>query len=168
VIETSTNARPMTPGRRGMVQGLVATTLLAHALAILFDIEEWPLSHYPMYSELREAWTGEANVLYGVVAAPEGDAPAEIPIEEPAALAPFGIDNLSVAFDRILRAPDRDTRLPEALANCLDRYEQARGAGVLRGPALRGMNLYRIKFPLTPSQARPPLLSRVLIAEHRR
>lgn len=159
---------PMTPGRRRLVQALVATTLLAHALAILFGIEEWPLSHYPMYSDLPEAWTGEANVLYGVVAAPEGGAPAEVLIEQAAALTPFGINNLSMAFDRIQRAPDTDTRLPAALSNCLDRYERARAAGALKGPALRGMSPYRIKLPLAPSEARLPLLSRELIAEYHR
>jgi hypothetical protein len=70
------------------------------------------------------------------------------------------------AFKRIGRRPDRDVRLRAALRWTLDRYETLRASGRHDGPALRGMRLYIVTWPIHPQAAnRDAPLQRQLVAE---
>jgi hypothetical protein len=158
--------RPLTPpvarmsGARMCLVSLLVVAIAAGQLCdTILDRDHWPFSSYPMFSRPRQMVV-QMKRLYGVTAN------GEVPIVVPRHLAPFHEARLMTAFKRIGRRPDRDARLRAALRWTLDRYEALRASGRHEGPALRGIRLYIVTWPIDPQAAnRDAPLRRQLVAE---
>jgi len=149
----------MSRSRMWLVNLLIVGIATGQLCDVALDRDHWPFSSYPMFSRPREPVV-RVKRLYGVTA--EG----EVPIVVPRYLAPFHEARLMTAFTRIGRQPEGAARLDAALRWTLDRYDVLRSSGAHAGPALRGMRLYVVTWPIHPQAAnRDAPLGRTLLGE---
>jgi hypothetical protein len=140
----------MTTARRDLVIRVAFLLVGAHVLAIVAKIEQWPLSHYPMYSHLQGPEISNC-VLFGVTS--DG---SEVRLQKYVHWAPFGANRfrtgLGVAKDRDQRGRERSSSatpvLPGAVAQALNIYDRNRAAGLHDGPPLVGLRLYEATWRL--------------------
>jgi hypothetical protein len=150
--------------RRQLVPHAVILCILVPSLLdIALDREHWPFSNYAMYSRPETEYETGTLRLYGV-----RDGTHELPLLDPAHIAPFDAARLRAALLRLRRSEDRDRLLRMALSDCLVRYERARRDGAHTGPPLSGMRLYELRWSLehAPGNVDHPD-SRELLAEVR-
>lgn len=142
-------------GRRvAAVHAAIAVLVVGSFWCIALEREYWPLSNYPMYSEIRPAGLTRLR-LYGITATAEGS--REFILAKPEEIWPFEMSRVILAFQRLLTAQPLDRpRIARALQDCWRRYEGRRAARRHAGPVLTGIRLYRIGWnPLPPSAPRP-------------
>jgi hypothetical protein len=130
-------------GRRLVPHAVLLCILVPSLLDIARDREHWPFSNYPMYSQAETRYETGTLRLYGVL-----DETHELPLLDPAYIAPFDASRLRAAFTRLRRREDRDRLLRVALSDCLERYERGRRDGAHTGPPLSGMRLYELRWSL--------------------
>ncbi len=138
-------------GPKGMRGWVINGALVFVIAGSLFDIitfrEHWPFSPYWMYSHARVERTLDAAWLFGVAA---GGGAAEVALMDERYVYPFDVTKVRVALERMAEDPSDRGRLRAALADCLERYDALRRAGVHHGPPLRGVRLYRMRWSLDP------------------
>lgn len=139
--------RPPPRGRRRLVAAMAfaisAGSLTEIALDPPYRREHWPFSQYQMYSDLPKT-TVVMRRLYGVVSG----SGREIALSSKPYIAPFDHSRLWFSWDRIDRSSERESLLPIALRDCLDRYESRRVAGQHDGPRLEAGRLYLVHWTL--------------------
>jgi glycosyltransferase involved in cell wall biosynthesis len=172
------NARRWLREPRGSIQDLVAflhahvarrlkspaisirRVVLVHCLVVtivgasLYDIrtgrEHWPVSPYPMFSEVERIPALDAIRLFGVTDEPT---PREIPLNDSNLIAPFDQARLSNALRLTYNDLSRRTLVTDMLSDCLFRYERRRISGEHDGPALQAVRLYNLHWTLDPRAA---------------
>lgn len=137
----------MTKRRVLLVHGLLALLIGGSLFALLSQREYWPFSPYSMYSETQRERRLTRLWVFGV----RQDVPgAELSLHEHRYIRPFYKSRLIPALGRLERDPRRRILLHRALEDVLDRYEERRARGRLRGPPLVGIRLYRLEWELDP------------------
>jgi len=139
----------MSRTRRVGISAVLIFVIGMSLVTIVSATERWPFSPYSMYSGAQRKWEMQAVRAYGVPLDPTA---VEVPLLRPEYIAPFDQSRFGVALRRLRRSKDPQ-RLPNALADCLARYERRRLAGLHDGPALRGIRVYEVRWTLDP-QAR--------------
>lgn len=122
------------------VNGLIATVVLGSLACIALDTEVWPLSQYPMYSDMRIETFRQTRV-FGITESGEVDLSSE------RYWAPYGRVHLGLAVDRWQADADR---LRGVIGSALTMYESKRAMGTHDGPALHGLRFYRVEWRLHP------------------
>jgi hypothetical protein len=135
----------MTRSRRLIAYAIIAVIIGASGFDIALGREDWPFSHYPMYSSVERDWTKTTWRAYGVV----NDGRDELPLIYDETIAPFDRARLASALFKLSLFKDRG-RLRQALLDCLRRYEERRERGDHQGPALDGIRVYRVTWKLEP------------------
>ncbi len=133
-------ALPFGNWRRLGVYGLIATVVLGSLACIALDTEAWPLSQYPMYSDMRQEEFHQTRV-FGVTEF------GEVDLSAAQYWRPYGRVHLGLAVDRWQADADR---LEAALSDALSLYESRRLLGRHDGPAVRGLRFYRLEWRLQP------------------
>ncbi len=118
--------------------------LVGSAFDIVTGREHWPFSPYPMYSRIELDETMSQLRLFGIRAS-DG---TEVILKDENLISPFDNSRLGVALQRIRL--DNDSELSTAVADCLQRYQQARQRGDHEGPELVGIRLYELTWLLDP------------------
>lgn len=158
-------AGPVWVGRRSWAVNAVIIMMVGGSLAsIAADVEYWPFSPYPMYSQRVRLGLVSDLQLVGVT---DGQ-PEEISLKRQAYIRPFDWVRLRRALERILERPDQASRLQTALRDLLVRYEAHRIAGHSHRPRLRAIRLYRVSWNyVSPETPKTPerISERKLLAE---
>jgi len=146
--------------RRVFLHFAIAGFLLASAATIVIGREYWPLSPYPMFSDIEEPADLTRYRAIGITT--DGQA---IELGRPGHLAPFHHVRLNSALSKMARRDDGDRRLAVAAGELLDRYERRRAAGAHRGPRLVAMRIVRFHWPIEPdaSNVAAPVSVEVLV-----
>lgn len=134
-------AATMTVLRRALIVASVVLVGAAWAVDVVRDGDHWPFSSYSMFAELR---TPDVR-LKRLVGVHDG---RELDLVVPVHLAPFHEARLMTALRRLSRGPDGPRARREALAACLERYEQRRVAGRHDGPPLDAIRFYELVWPV--------------------
>jgi hypothetical protein len=147
----------MIPSERRMTQAWYVSRwrmILAHAVilfvftgqafSVLFDVELWPFSPYPMYSTVRTEYRLEHPTLYAIVDDGSG---TEIPLRE---IAFFAEDRAQAQLLGIYEQVTDAPQFQQALTELLARYNAERGDSTEVGPPLRGLRLYESTWQLAP------------------
>jgi hypothetical protein len=136
---------------------LIAGGLVA---CIVLDREVWPLSNYPMYSELYRGSFIRIR-LFGVV---DGN---EVPLTRYRYWVPLWSTRMAKAlkaFDGMREDPTRSARVLEGLAH---RYEERRTRGLHDGPPISALRAYELTWTIRSGAVnRSEPDSRRLIGEH--
>lgn len=159
----------MTAGRRKLIRGVSAVIVFAHLVAMLFMIDHWPLSNYPMFSSLKNEYVSR-QVVCGV--APDG---SEVELRNNKYFSPLGSNKLSMCLSGASRADRKQRRmgnasqprLPKVAGSLLEIYNTRRAAGLHNGPPMEGLRLYEVTWRIDPTLAnldRPE--NRKLLAEY--
>src|SRR3954452_10300038 len=135
----------MNPARRAVVNTVLLALLAGSAYDIVTDQEHWPFSQYPMFSGVWRSPTFTWLRLFGVTA--DG---REFPLDANRFIAPFDQSRLPKALKRILEGRDANARVPQALLDCLARYEQLRLQKTHEGPSLAALRLYELEWTIDP------------------
>jgi hypothetical protein len=146
-----------------LINTAIAFVVIGHFAVLLTQHEFWPFSYYPMYADLRTAWSYEALRVAGVTA--DG---SEVDFVRPADIAPFSAYGLHAELKHFSEVPDHARQLPLLLTAWRDHYNQmADAAGRTH---LMGLRLYRVTYeldrrldPKAKDHAR--IMSRELMAE---
>ena len=104
-----TNPVPMPPGRRWLVYALSGGLIVGHAFDVATKGEHWPISSYPMYSELTPS-TFRLVRLWGYTN------------ENPRRYAPIDPTWMRRSLMRIMRRPDAQARLRHAIVQYAEAY----------------------------------------------
>lgn len=151
----------MTSRRLAFIHVLIAGVIGASSYDIVTGQDHWPFSSYPMFAGVHRTQLFEWPRLFGVT--PDG---REVPLLGDDLLWPFDQSRLPLGLRTMYRSQGSGPRMSAALQDCLVRYEQRRRAGRHHGPALTGVRLYFLTWPLDPYGAnleRPT--RRTLVAE---
>ncbi|MDX1943840.1 MAG: hypothetical protein SFU86_00420 [Pirellulaceae bacterium] len=146
----------MSAWRQRAIGHLAVTIVVAHLAAMIWKIDEWPLSNYSMFSSLMK---GEVRrqMVYGVTVGG-----GERMLRADAYFAPLGVSKLSHCLnvanraDEKLKKRDRattDERLPKVARSLLDLYDDRREKGLHHGPELIGLRLYEVRWRIDPKLA---------------
>jgi hypothetical protein len=138
----------MEPGRRAIVNAVLAALLAGSAYDIATDQEHWPFSQYPMFSGVWRSPTFTWLRLFGVT-----DDGREFPLDANRFIAPFDQSRLPKALRRIIDGRDGQARVKTALADCLARYEELRQHKGHEGPKLAALRLYELEWTIDPDAA---------------
>jgi len=133
-------ALPFGNWRRLGVYGLITTVVLGSLACIALDTEAWPLSQYPMYSDMRQEKFYQ-TLVFGVTEFGEVD----LSVEQ--YWRPYGRVHLGLAVERWQADADK---LEAALSGALSLYESRRLLGRHDGPAVRGLRFYKLEWRLHP------------------
>ena len=131
--------------RRLLVQGAILAVVGGSVACIVLDVELWPLSNYPMYSQLQGR-RFEILAPIGITAAGERRL-------ETRGWFPLDATRLRTALERMRAQPDGRTRLARALAWIARRHERARREGRIDDPPLVAVALDRVRWRLAPNAA---------------
>jgi hypothetical protein len=137
-------ALDISPGRAALVNALIAFILAGYGVSILWEVEAFPFSHFPMYSGSRAGVSEFHELVYvGVVGADELEL-SKRQLEQLAGTRKKYLDRY------LLRMKRRRGRALDALAK-LTALSDARGAALARPiPRLDGMRVYRHSHALDP------------------
>lgn len=155
-------ARPWYVARWRMIlaHAVILFVFTGQAFSVLFDVELWPFSPYPMYSTVRTEYSLKHPTLYAVV---DDAAGTEIPLRD---IAFFADDRAQSQLLLTFEQPTTDPALQQALAKLLARYDAERGANAEVGPPLRGLRLYESSWQLVPGESESEMTpQRQLIVE---
>lgn len=138
---------PLERTRIWLANAVIAVIIGGSLFEYLAGAENWPFSRYPMYSGVQRERSFSVLRLFGVT---DEERPHEIPLTDFRYIQPLDEIRLWIASDRMLRHPNSQQLLSEALRDCLARYEALRLAGRHEGPPLQGIRLYRLSWELDP------------------
>lgn len=138
---------PMSKRRVLTAYAVIALVSVGSLFCIAAPAERWPFSAYRMYADVKREPRLELLRLFGVTG---GDNPVEIPLLAFQYIQPFDQSRQRLVFTKISKDPQRQDLLPEALLDCLLRYESLRQDGRHSGPPLQGVRLYRLSWELDP------------------
>jgi hypothetical protein len=133
----------MTRSRRLLAYLIIVGVIGGSGFDIALGREDWPFSHYPMYSGVERQWTKTTWRAYGVTGR------SEVPLIHYEQIAPFDRARLASALAKLSLFREQ-TRLRRAMSDCLRRYEERRRHGDHDGPALDGIRVYRVTWRLQP------------------
>jgi len=143
----------MTPVRRLVVLSTIAGAIGLSLAAIVLDRVLWPFSNYPMYSNPAGP---TAAITRAVAVDADGREQALPPAVQPSGLL------LHLAVDHARRAADAPARLERIASAMGDEHERLREAGVVPGPPLAALRIYRDTIRL---DAEPHSRQAVLLVE---
>lgn len=150
----------MSAARMRRVNGAIAVLTLLSLIAIAADIEFWPFSNYPMYSDLSRPAL-EVLELFGV-----NTAGSEVALRDHAYIQPFRLHRLIQTLIRLDTIARRDVEVRAALNDVLERYAMLRQNGRHDGPQLTALRLYRSSWVADRRAAdMMPLTRRELLLE---
>lgn len=133
--------------RLAMVHAMLAALVLGSAYDIYTGREHWPLSPYPMFSQVVREPTLHGLRLMGV---PESADAAEVPILDYGMLEPLDQRRVETALARTVNNVSRRHLVAEMLRDRLFHYERHRLAGNHDGPPLKALRLYETFWTLQP------------------
>lgn len=143
---------------------IIILIVSGHVTALLTNLELWPFSPYPMYSESRNQYT---LVQLDLFAVPEGDPEREFVLWGESYYRPLTHYQTRYFLDSLNARGERE-RMMDVLAVTLGRYEALREQGDHDGPSIQALRLYRVTWPLDIDAAPAGEPSRkILIAEVR-
>ena len=133
-------APDISPRRALLVNALIATITLLYAYSIVFEVEAFPFSHFPMYSKSRAGLTESRRLAYvGIVSG------REVEISRPQ-LQELASTRKKYLDRHVKRALKRPEQLRSVLAR-LTALAHVRGASLKDPlPPLDGMRLYEQTF----------------------
>ncbi|MFN8511709.1 MAG: hypothetical protein U0841_03775 [Chloroflexia bacterium] len=137
----------VTRWRMILAHAVILFVFSGQAFSVLFDVELWPFSPYPMYSTVRTSYSLEHPTLYAVV---DDAAGTEILLRD---IAYFADDRAQSQLLLTFEQPTADPEFQRALAKLLARYDAERGASAEVGPPLRGLRLYESSWQLVPGES---------------
>lgn len=137
----------MTRRRRWMALAALGALVAGSAFDVATGREHWPLSPYPMYSDVELDRTTTKLQLEGVPAEPGA---GEVALWRGETIAPFDKTRLASALGRLSRRPDAQRLLRTAALDVARRYERRRRDGELDGPPLAAVRLYERGWRLRP------------------
>jgi hypothetical protein len=145
---------------RWRLASLAIVGLLAAAgFDIVTGLEHWPFGSYPMYSLLYPQQLSWLR-LYGVTNR------GEILLRGERDFAPFDEARLTVALERLARAPGGDQKLDQALRNLMRLHGRLEARRSPAGPPLRALRLYAVRWVLRPGfEGSESPQERTLVAE---
>jgi hypothetical protein len=136
---------------------LPIAVIVGHVVVVVLDVELWPFSPYPMYSEIRSEWRGETVQVVGLK---KGG--GEITLNQNGYFGPYSnlwVMNLVEELER--RGQPKDP----ALSALLDVYDDRRAEQRHDGPALVGFRVERVFYELDrDKRAAPPISERKVVA----
>ena len=132
--------------RLAFVHVLLAVLIGGSFYDIYTGREHWPLSPYPMFSNVERDPSLQCLRIVGV---PAGTG-QEITLLDSDVIFPFDQCRLTSALSRAYTDPARRNNIHEQLRDCLDRYEERRRAGLHDGAPLEGVRLYEMRWTLQP------------------
>lgn len=133
----------MSIGRIWLVTAFVLFIGGASLFDILAEQEHWPFGPYRMFAGLARPDAVQSLGLIGLTADPE---PEEVAVQRSWCLEPLNQGDIQGALNRMRGAAQREQLLDTLLRTCLERYEARRQAGLLDGPPLSAIRLYRFSW----------------------
>ncbi len=145
---------PMSRYRRWLVCALSGGLIVGHAFDVATRGERWPISSYPMYAYLNTS----TFTLVGLFGRTNEDPPRDVPID-----AAW----LRGTISQIMRRPDADARLREAVIAYSHTYGWGRHAPL--GTMFVSYGVYEQVWTLSPDAdlGRPPDTSELLVEVRR-
>jgi hypothetical protein len=136
----------MTTARRFVANALIAFVVSGSLACVVLDVEAWPFSNYPMYSDLSHGEFGSVR-MYGRTAR------GEVGLSKYSHWFPLGALRVARAVKNIENTEGADVLQTSVMKHLWEHYEGGRLAGRHDGPGISALLAYELTWRIESGAA---------------